>query len=221
MALNAEAYNMKKVAIIDFELGNLFSVRQACLSLGADAFFTNDHKEIAAADMIILPGVGAFGKAMENLKRLELDKVVKDVIASGKPFMGVCLGLQLLFEASDEFGSHEGLGIVKGNVKKFPATNPEGQKLLIPQIAWNTIHTNQSEKWQKSPLKTMENGEYFYFVHSYYVSPASEDVKLSTTKYEGIEYCSSILKDNIFAVQFHPEKSGKKGIEVYKNWLGA
>lgn len=211
---------MKKVAIINFELGNLFSVRQACLTLGADAFFTNNYKEVLAADMVILPGVGAFGMAMENLKKFELDKVLKEVAATNKPLMGVCLGLQLLFESSEEFGHHEGLGLLKGSVKKFPTVSPEGKKLLIPQIAWNKVTAANMDLWKKSPLRTIESGEYFYFVHSYFVQSEEQNAILSKTDYDGLNYCSSIMKDNIFAVQFHPEKSGQKGIEIYKNWLG-
>jgi glutamine amidotransferase len=210
---------MKKVAIIDYELGNLFSVRQACLSLGADAFLTSDYKEVQKADMVILPGVGAFGQAMNNLKKFELDRAILDSINEKKPFMGVCLGLQLLFEGSEEFGSHEGLGIFPGMVKKFPNISPTGEKLLIPQIAWNKICFSQIKKWETSPLSVIGQNEYFYFVHSYFVDVGGSEFELSRTNYNGLEYSSSVFKNNIFAVQFHPEKSGVVGLNVYKKWL--
>lgn len=210
---------MKNVAIIDYEVGNLFSVKQACLTFGVNAFLTSNPKEIMAADKVILPGVGAFGRSMENLKKFELDKVLNDYVGMGKPLMGICLGLQLLFESSDEFGHHEGLGLLKGSVNRFPSLDTNGDKLLVPQISWNKAKAANLDLWNKSPLKSLSSETYFYFVHSYFVTP-KENIELSTTNYGGLTYCSSIIKDNIFAVQFHPEKSGEKGLEIYKNWLG-
>lgn len=211
--------NSKKIAIVDYELGNLFSVKQACLSLGYNAVLTSEPLEIEKSDMLILPGVGAFGEAMSNLKRLGLDKLIVDSVQRGKPMMGVCLGLQLLFDESEEFGNTEGLGLLKGKVKKFPQMSPNGEKLLIPQIAWNRVGFNNLLLKEKSPMAATPDKSYFYFVHSYYVAPDSEEIKLTSTNYGGFEYCSSVLKNNIFAVQFHPEKSGDLGLQLYKNWL--
>jgi len=209
--------NKKKVAIIDYQLGNLFSVRQACLHLGADAFITTSKQELLEADYAILPGVGAFGDAMNNLQHLDLVEPIKDFIAAGKPFMGVCLGLQLLFTESEEFGNNKGLNLIDGTIRKFSARNTEGNVLKVPQIEWNKIYGTPGNSWQQSPLLTCKEGDYMYFVHSYFVQPQSAQYVLSTTEYGGYRYCSSIIKDNVFACQFHPEKSGLHGVDIYKN----
>jgi len=206
-----------KVAIIDYQLGNMFSVKQACEFLGYDASITYDKAELMAADYAILPGVGAFGDAMQNLHKLDLVEPIKDYVAEGRPFMGVCLGLQLLFTESEEFGSNKGLGLVEGFVQKFPASNGHG-RVKVPQIEWNQIYHANTD-WQSSPLKTCNEGDYMYFVHSFYVKPDSSEYTLSNTSYAGITYCSSIKNKNIFACQFHPEKSGRHGVEIYKNWF--
>lgn len=202
------------IAIIDYQLSNLFSVKHALDSLGAEAVITSDPKIVRQSQAAILPGVGAFGDAMINLKKFKLVPAITELIQSGRPFMGVCLGLQLLFEKSFEFGEHQGLGMVKGKVKKLPVKK-------VPQIAWNQISYRPAtrENWRGSPLKTLKNHHYVYFVHSYYVEPEESKVICSETEYDGFSYCSGILENNIFAVQFHPEKSGPKGIEIYKNWL--
>ena len=203
---------MKKVAIIDFKVGNIFSVVQACKKVGLLVEVTSDYNTILSSDGVILPGVGAFGDAMLNLEEQNLIKTIKDFVQTGKPFMGVCLGLQLLFTNSEEFGNHKGLDIIKGTVKKFDNT-----KTKVPQIGWNKIYKDFNT-WENSPLEDTINNEYMYFVHSYYVIPSNKNVVLTNTNYSGIEYCSSIKKDNILATQFHPEKSGEKGLEIYKNW---
>jgi imidazole glycerol-phosphate synthase subunit HisH len=209
----------KKIAIIDYQLGNLFSVQQACLHLGHEAFITSNPHDIVNADYAILPGVGAFADAMSNMQRLDIINPIKDYIASGKPFMGICLGLQLLLTESEEFGSTKGLNLIEGVVKKFSPVDTEGDVLKVPQIAWNQIYPSKSNLWDDSPLSTCGEGDYMYFVHSFYAAPVSETVVLSTTNYGGFNYCSSVIKDNIFACQFHPEKSGQYGVEIYKNWI--
>ena len=209
------------IAIIDYQLSNLFSVKHALDSLKAESVITSDPKVLLMAQAAILPGVGAFGDAMANLRKFDLTDAMQEFIKSGKPFMGVCLGLQLLFTTSFEFGRHQGLGVIKGKVKKFPQKNNHQQNIKVPQIAWNQISYTQDTQanWQASPLKTIKNHQYMYFVHSYYVEPDDKQVICSSTNYSGFKYCSSVIKKNIFAVQFHPEKSGPKGIEIYKNWL--
>ena len=209
----------KKVAIIDYNLGNLFSVYHACKSLGYEATITNKKEDLLTADYAILPGVGAFGDAMDTLNTLDLASPIKDYISSGKPFLGVCLGLQLLFTESEEFGDHKGLNIIEGLVKKFPPTDGHENILKVPQIEWNQIFCADSEKWNISPLGSCKTGDYMYFVHSYYVVPNDKKVILSTTQYGGIEYCSSVIKNNVFACQFHPEKSGQHGLDIYKKFL--
>jgi glutamine amidotransferase len=206
----------KKVTIIDYQLGNLFSVKQACDTIGISATISSDSKDIEEADAIILPGVGAFIEAMNNLDKLDLVNPIKDYVGAGKPIFGICLGLQLLFSESEEFGSGKGLDIIPGLIKKFPAIK-NGKKIKVPQIAWNQVYGDK-KSLANSPLKDLSEREFMYFIHSYYVEPSSESCILTKTNYEGIEYCSAILENNIFATQFHPEKSSEKGLSIYKNW---
>lgn len=204
-----------KIAIVDYQLSNLFSVKHALDFLKVDCEITSDKSQVLAADAAILPGVGAFGDAMKNLKRLDLVEPIKKFVQDGKPFMGVCLGMQLLFSESEEFGFHQGLNIIKGKVLKFESRD---KKIKVPQIGWNQIFKSEND-WRNSPLQNIRNGEFMYFVHSYYVVAKDPNVVLSETMYEGIRYCSSILSGNVFATQFHPEKSGVDGIKIYKDWL--
>ncbi len=207
----------KKAVIIDYQLGNLFSVKQVCSHLGIEAKITSDKKELLEADYAILPGVGAFGDSMDGLKNFDLIEPIKDFIASGKPFMGVCLGMQLLFTESEEFGNTKGLGIIEGSIKRIPQR--EEDQVKVPQIQWNQIKKTDGQNWRDTPLKTCEDADYMYFVHSFYAAPQNDDVTLSKTIYGSINYCSSINKDNVFACQFHPEKSGENGVLIYKNWF--
>ena len=209
--------SQKKVFIIDYKLGNLFSVNQALKNIGLDVIITSNADEIEAADAIVLPGVGAFSDAMNNLKNLKLINPIKKSIDSGKPFLGICLGLQLLFSESEEFGLTNGLGVVKGRVKKFANNNGEGETRKVPQIAWNQIFKIIGGSWENSPLDNVKEGEFMYFVHSFYIEP-EEPIGLSQTNYDGQSYISSIQKDNLFACQFHPEKSAKEGLKIYDNW---
>jgi glutamine amidotransferase len=207
----------RKVCIIDYKLGNLFSVNQALTNIGLNVSLSSDKDEIYAADALVLPGVGAFGDAMNNLKKLGLVDPIIESVSNGKPFMGICLGLQLLFTESEEFGSSKGLDLVSGQVKRFSNIQPDGEKRKVPQIAWNQIHKSDGGNWEGSPIRNVKEGEYMYFVHSLYVEPA-ESVELTRTDYDGQSYVSSILKNNIFACQFHPEKSGTEGLKIYKEW---
>lgn len=206
-----------KVAIIDYKLSNLFSVKHALDYIGVESQITYDKDIIANSDAAIIPGVGAFGDAIKNLEKLELIDLIKDFISSGRSFMGVCLGMQLLFTQSEEFGTYMGLNIIKGKVKKF---TDKSKKITVPQIGWNQIFIPKNKSLQpSSPLKNIKHGEFMYFVHSYYVIPEDNKVILSETTYENITYCSSLLYNNVFATQFHPEKSGKEGIKIYREWL--
>lgn len=211
----------KKIVIIDYRLSNLFSVKNACKFVGSSAEITSDRKELMEADAAILPGVGAYADAMDNLDKLELIVPIKEFIGSGRKFMGVCLGLQLLFSKSSEFGNHNGLDIIKGKVVKFSNKSANNVKIRVPNIGWNRICKVRQKKddWKQSPLRSVKNNEYMYFVHSYYVVPEDKEIVLAKTDYEGISYCSAILKDNLFAVQFHPEKSGLEGLKIYNNWI--
>ena len=205
-----------EILVVDYQMSNLFSVLRAIEKEGYTPKLTSDPDKITSAKALILPGVGAFKAAMDNLRHLDLVDPIIDFIQSGKPFMGVCLGLHLLFEESEEFGIHKGLGIIQGRVKKFQSR--KGFQDSIPQIKWNNINP-LSLSWQESPLKGINKNAWMYFVHSYFVEPLDKNIILSETEYCGISYCSSILQNNIFATQFHPEKSGKEGLKIYKNWL--
>jgi glutamine amidotransferase len=211
-------FKKKKVVILDFQLGNLFSVKQACDVVGMHSTLSSDKDEIIGADAIILPGVGAFKEAMYNLKNLDIIEPLKDFVESGKPLFGICLGLQLLFTESEEFGSNGGLNFISGSVKKITTASTLNINAKVPHIGWNNIE-DSNNVFKKTALKDISNNEFMYFVHSYYVEPAYENVVLSRTSYEGVVFCSSIINNtNIFATQFHPEKSGMKGISIYKNW---
>ena len=207
----------KKTIIVDYELGNLFSVQQACLHVGLDAEISNDPAKVAAADGLILPGVGAFGAAMHNLRQRGLEAPLKAQVAAGKPFLGICLGLQLLFTDSIEFGSQGGLDLLSGKVLRIPA-EINGQKTRVPQIGWNQITQPDHRTWDGTPLEHLQAGAYMYFVHSYYCQPDDPSDMLTQTDYMGLQYCSGVQRGNILAFQFHPEKSGPEGVEVYRKW---
>jgi imidazole glycerol-phosphate synthase subunit HisH len=207
----------KKTVIVDYELGNLFSVQQACLHVGLDAEISNDPDKVAAADGLILPGVGAFGTAMANLRKRGIAGIMQEQVKAGKPFLGICLGLQLLFTDSVEFGSQGGLNLIPGKVQRIPPTL-RGEKVRVPQIGWNRILAPMRRNWAGTPLEHLEQGAYMYFVHSYYVVPDHPEDCLTLTDYMGLEYCSGIQRENVLAFQFHPEKSGPEGVEVYRKW---
>jgi glutamine amidotransferase len=206
----------KKVTIIDYQLGNLFSVKQACDTVGINAEISSLKNSILSADALILPGVGAFIEAMNNLKKLDLVGAIKDMVKSGTPIFGICLGQQLLFTESEEFGAGNGLDLIPGVIKRFPE-ELNGKKVKVPQIAWNKIYASD-QGWDQTPLAELQKDEFMYFIHSYYVKPVINECILTLTNYDGIEFCSSILDRNLFATQFHPEKSGEKGLSIYKNW---
>ena len=208
--------NRKNIVIIDYKLGNLFSVKQACESVGIETKISSEYKDIRYADALILPGVGAFNEAMLNLKKLNLFNPIKNANENNIPIFGICLGLQLLFEESEEFKSSKGLGILSGNVVKFPSKQ-EKTELRIPHIAWNQINISTKLK-NETPLRNIKEDSFMYFVHSYYVKPNNNNIVLSMTNYENVKYCSSVFHKNIFATQFHPEKSGKVGLKIYKDW---
>jgi len=198
------------IAIIDYGMGNLRSVEKGFLKVGADVRVTNKPEDVLKADGIVLPGVGAFRDCMGELTNLNLINAVVDSIKQGKPYLGICLGLQILFSESDEFGKCNGLDILKGRVIRFDLENKE---LKIPQMGWNQLNIKKD-----NPLfEGVPDKSYFYFVHSYYVAPDDSSVIATTTDY-GIEFTSSVWKDNIYAVQFHPEKSQNLGLQVLRNF---
>lgn len=202
------------IAIVDYDMGNLRSVQKAFGKVGAEAVVTRDPKVITDASHVVLPGVGAFKDCMKNLEDYGLVEPILKSIKSGKPFLGICLGLQLLFEESTEFGLHKGLGVIKGRVVRFaPGIAFGDEGLKVPHMGWNGINIRKGSRL----LKDTAEGTYFYFVHSYYAVPDDYDSVLTTTEY-GVEFTSSIEKDNVMACQFHPEKSQKAGLRLLKNF---
>jgi glutamine amidotransferase len=200
------------IGILDYDAGNLGSVQKAVAFLGGETQITDDPRALLAADKLILPGVGAFRDAADSLKRKGLDKVIREFIASGKPFLGICLGLQLLFEHSEEGGA-EGLGLFKGRVARFPASLRE-KGLKIPQIGWNCLDITRPD-----PLFTGLDGRPFvYFVHSYYLTGADAEIVSATCEY-GVTVQAAAQSGNVFLTQFHPEKSGKTGLRMLQNFL--
>lgn len=197
------------IAIIDYDAGNLRSVEKALLSLGEEVLVTRDRTELLAADKVILPGVGNFGDAMEKLKAYDLVGVIHELAERGKPFLGICLGLQLLFERSDEAPGVEGLGILKGEILRIP--DKEGLK--VPHIGWNSLHLQNEGRL----FRDLPEGSYVYFVHSYYLKAENPQIVTATTEY-GVTIDASVEQGNVFACQFHPEKSSRVGLRILENF---
>ena len=200
-----------KIVIIDYGLGNLGSVKNTLNKLGVDSMISKSIDDIEKADALILPGVGSAKQGMENLKTQCLDKVLINEIKKGKPFLGICLGMQLLFSTSEE-GNVKCLNVINGKVKKF------NSELKVPQIGWNEVRIKSLELRVKNLFKNVLDKSSFYFVNSFYCLPDDKSVIVGKTEY-GINYCSVLLKNNITATQFHPEKSGQIGQQFIKNWL--
>ena len=196
------------IAIIDYGVGNLFSIKSSLDTMGIESVVTNSKEEITASDKIILPGVGAFRDACAKLKESGLDTLIKEEAKKGKPILGICLGMQLLFEKSYEYGEYEGLGLIKGEIR--PIADVIGEGLSIPHIGWNPLIMKK-----ESPIfKDVKEGECVYFVHSYYGANCEESVT-ATAEY-GSELTASVQKENVYGCQFHPEKSGKTGLNILK-----
>ena len=198
------------IAIIDYDAGNVKSVEKALQKLGQDVVITRDKEQILQADKVVLPGVGAFGDAMHNLNEYGLVEVIHQVVEKEIPFLGICLGLQLLFERSDESEGVEGLGILKGEICKIP----EKTGLKIPHMGWNSLHLQQGGKL----FEGIDEGAYVYFVHSYYLKAEDEKIVKAMTDYSTCIH-ASVERGNVFACQFHPEKSGDVGLRILKNFV--
>lgn len=201
------------IVIVNYRMGNLKSVVKAFEKVGAEALVSDKGRDLKQAKAIVLPGVGAFGQGMKHLKELGIFPVLKEQINKGKPFLGICLGMQLLFTYSEEHGIHKGLNIIEGKVKCFP------KKLKVPHMGWNQVKIrNLRFETQNLILEGIPDNSYFYFVHSYYVVPKDKSRILATTDY-GVEFASVIHKDNLFGVQFHPEKSQELGLKIIRNFV--
>ncbi len=198
------------IAIIDYDAGNIKSVEKAFMALGQEVIITRDKNTILNAEGVVLPGVGAFGDAMQKLVDYELVDTIHQVVAKSTPFLGICLGLQLLFESSDETPGVNGLGVLKGKIVRIP----EGEGLKVPHIGWNNLsYPNKGRLYKDIPKDS-----YVYFVHSYYLQAKEPEIVKATTEY-GVTIHASVEKDNIFACQFHPEKSSAVGMQILKNFV--
>ncbi|WP_028306929.1 imidazole glycerol phosphate synthase subunit HisH [Desulfitibacter alkalitolerans] len=195
------------ITIIDYGMGNLRSVQKSLEGVGYKAEITSDPEKVAAASGIILPGVGAFADAIENLKTSGMVDAIMHVVKEGKPLLGICLGMQLLMTVSEENGFYDGLGIIEGQVLKIPSI------VKVPHMGWNSITIKRDHKL----ISGVKNNSYFYFVHSYYVKPDNEEYAAASTHY-GIDYCSIIARDNVMGIQFHPEKSSSLGQKILRNF---
>ena len=202
------------IAIIDYGMGNLRSVQKGFEKIGSEAVITDDPQVVLQAERVVLPGVGAFRDCMHNLEQGGFVEPILKIISDGRPFLGICVGMQLLFTDSVEFGLYSGLNVIPGHVLRFPdQMTVAGEKLKVPQMGWNQL----SFKRRPPAFERIEEGSNVYFVHSYYVRPDDSGVVATTTDY-GIEFCSSVWKDNIVATQFHPEKSQEIGLKILKNF---
>ncbi len=200
------------IAIINYGASNLYSVKNCLNKLKIKSTITNDDEVIRRSSAVILPGVGAFGQAMYNIKKLKLDYSIYKFIETGKPFLAICLGMQLLFEKSFEFNENKGLGLLQGDVKLISGK----ENLKVPHIGWNKINLVNSSNRDSFYLNSCNN-DFMYFVHSYYVDPRDKKIILTKTNYKKFIFCSSVEYNNIIAFQFHPEKSGEKGLNIFKN----
>jgi len=211
-----------KTVVVDYGIGNVFSVCNAIKQVGAEACLTREHHEIRNAERLILPGVGAFARAMDALRSRGLAEPLKDFLATGRPFLGICIGMQVLMNASSEFGEHKGLGIIPGRVERIPAHSPDGGRLRIPHIGWATIRSSgeTAERWSGTPL-VYANAERrsLYFVHSYHCVLDDDDHRIAFVNYGGHEITAAIRDGNVVGVQFHPERSGAVGQEFLSMFL--
>lgn len=211
---------LPEVVVIDYGVGNLLSVRRALEHCGASVRVTSDPKLILAAPKVVLPGVGAFKKGMEELGRRGLDVVVREVATNGVPLLGICLGMQMLLDESDEFGMTAGLGLISGRVISVPTTSSDGHLQKIPHIGWNSLVLPRGRKsWQQSLLHDIKPGSAVYFVHSFMANPSSIEHRIADCLYGDLPISAVIGQNNVFGCQFHPEKSGDVGLQVLKNFL--
>jgi glutamine amidotransferase len=208
---------MKKIVVIDYGIGNVKSMVNALDNLGVEAVLTNDKQEIMAADAVILPGVGAFKHGMDNLNERDLVGVIHDYVDTGKPFLGVCLGMQMLMEESEEFGSSKGLGLIKGSVKVIPLLADTTAKL--PHVSWNELIEPTEGRWDDTILSSTEKGTDMYFVHSFAAIPLNTSDVLADCSYGNVNFCAAVHKKNIYGTQFHPEKSGIFGLRILENFI--
>jgi imidazole glycerol-phosphate synthase subunit HisH len=233
--VSAAAERVVRVAIVDYGMGNLFSVRRACEAVDLPATVTDDAAEVLSADGVILPGVGAFGEAMATLGRRGLDDALREVASSGRPLLGICLGMQLFADRSEEFGNHEGLGIVPGSVRRLPRTGPGVHRAKLPHIGWSAITPRWGgaataagddpahvpgggAAWSGTLLDGLQPGVAMYFVHSYALHPDDTRAWRAGAAYGDVEFCAALETGHVSGCQFHPERSGQDGIGIYRSF---
>ncbi len=210
---------MNIITVIDYDCGNLFSVSRAIEKAGARVNLTRDADIIANAERVILPGVGAFGAARKALDVCGLIDPIRRFAATGRPFLGICLGMQLLFDSSEEFGAHKGLGLIQGSVRAIPRQRDDGGIRRIPNIGWCPINQPSAARWQGSILDRSTDAKYMYFVHSFVGVPSDRKDILATVEYDGAELCAAVSRDNVTGLQFHPEKSGADGLALIETFV--
>lgn len=209
-----------KITVVDYGIGNIFSVLRALEHAGSTPELSSDPDEIRSADRVVLPGVGAFANGMEGLRSRNLVEPLREFAKSGKPLLGICLGMQMLVDESEEFGTHQGLGLIPGKVVAIEARDEDGKRLKIPHIGWSPL-TAPNADWSGSPLRDVPEGSSAYFVHSFTVVPASDESRLADTTYGDCRISAAVRKDNVSGCQFHPEKSGEVGLRIIRNFVNS
>ncbi len=208
------------VVIVDYGMGNLLSVKRGLEAVGADVLISSEEKEIVSAERLVLPGVGAFGDGMSELRQRELIEPIHAFVAEGRPLFGICLGMQMLLEGSDEFGDHMGLGCIPGFVRRIPSIDKGERVRKIPHIGWNSLIRNKAElAWDNTILKSVNEDQAFYFVHSYMAVPDDPDHLMAVCEYEGLNVAAVVCKNNVVGCQFHPEKSGPPGLAILSEFM--
>jgi glutamine amidotransferase len=211
---------MTRVAVIDYGMGNLHSVCRAFEHVGAESVLTDDPAALRAASHLVLPGVGAFRDGMAELAKRDLVEPLRDYAKSGRPLLGICLGMQMLFEESEEFGRHDGLAILPGAVRAIPATGADGAAHKIPHVGWRAVRPPRAAAWSGTLFEGTSEGEEFYFVHSYTAIPARPEDRLADADYDGCTISAAVRRANVYGFQFHPEKSGTAGLALLSRFVG-
>ena len=208
-----------RVVVVDYGMGNLYSVCRALEHVGAEAVLTEDPRAVLDADRVVLPGVGAFRDGMDELARRGLDSALREYGASNRAMLGICLGMQMLFETSEEFGQHRGLAIIPGHVRAIPATGADGKAHKIPHVGWSAVFPPPCAQWSGTLLEGTPEGTEFYFVHSYTAVPETQEFRLGDADYDGCTVSAAVRRRNVYGLQFHPEKSGPAGLKLLERFV--